>query len=183
MKLSKVDRLTLWNQYEVLKFSNPKEAKQYKRYQKILENGYEYDYEGLSIQIDEDGMGRDDSLFVIDVLAMYDALQYATKEGKFTIAKDSAHFLTFMGFDGNNEAKFLGYTRFFREDGSFSSLDVISKDLNSHMPVIGAYQRMLAEWRKRFSGDLFLDWQKLTEADVNAILAAHIHPSKRKKTP
>ena len=53
-----------------------------------------------------------------------------------------AERVTFLGFDGNNETEHMGIAMFLvRDMDRFSSFK--GRDLNSHMPLLDAYRRML----------------------------------------
>lgn len=88
--------------------------------------------------------------FVVDVLDMWSFIESAHK--KLT-AKDKARLeaeadsmgkhVKFRGFDGNNEADYLSIARFFIQDmGRFAQFK--RHELNSHMPTVAAYRRMLS---------------------------------------
>lgn len=89
---------------------------------------------------------------VMDVLEMWDSLERAheklgTKE-KERVDKEAHPFgktVRFRGFDGNNESSRLSIARFLIE-----KMDRFEKfkgrDLNSHAPSLGTYDRMLKEF-------------------------------------
>lgn len=88
--------------------------------------------------------------FVVDVLDMWSFIEEAyetlSPDEKERLAHEADPFGThvqFRGFDGNNETEQLGIARFLIED-----LDRFTRfrscDLNSHMPTVDTYRRMLA---------------------------------------
>lgn len=87
---------------------------------------------------------------VVDILDMWSFLEsgYArlTKEDKERIPKElepMGENVRFPGFDGNNEAEHLSIAGFLIEKmHRFESFK--GRDLNSHMPVLDGYRRMLA---------------------------------------
>ena len=58
--------------------------------------------------------------------------------------------VAFRGFDGNEEAGTLTYARFLIEDlGKWDDLaPAPGSNLNSHMPTLARYRRMLEVWRQ-----------------------------------
>lgn len=175
MKLSKVERLMLANQYKILELLDPGEAAYYRRMQQVFEAGYEieYDWSIQHVYDDEHVLSREECLYVIHVMSMYEALQrsynaLANKEGL------EEHSVLFPGFDGNNEGQYLGYASFAREqDGKFSYLRLSGNDLNSHFPTRDMYQRMMSRWihlGKRY---------ELTRDELKSIIDERIHPDNR----
>src|SRR3989344_5648187 len=118
MKLSKVERWMLANQYRILEALYPKEAKSLERCREILEDGYELEYSQISQHIykDEDTLSESECREVIEILAMFDELGYwyGQLKGKKGIEKSD---ILFSGFDGNDtqEVKYLSYARFLCE--------------------------------------------------------------------
>lgn len=86
---------------------------------------------------------------VLDILEMwellefsYDQLQSADKERVKAEANLFGHDLRFRGFDGNHETEHLGAARVLIDDlDRFSTFK--GRDLNSHMPSLDRYARML----------------------------------------
>lgn len=91
-----------------------------------------------------------DVRFVVDVLDMWDFIEsgYAKlpKKEKDRLEKEAEPFgkhVQFMGFDGNNEAEYRGIVLFMIEEmNRFSRFK--GRELNSHMPIIGSYRKMLS---------------------------------------
>lgn len=90
---------------------------------------------------------------VLDVLEMwellehsYNQLQAADKERVKTEAKPSGYDVRFRGFDGNHETEYMAAARVLIDDLDRFSL-FKGRDLNSHMPSIENYRRMLAVYR------------------------------------
>jgi uncharacterized protein YfbU (UPF0304 family) len=87
--------------------------------------------------------------FVVDVLDMFSFVESATKqlskrdkarvEGE---AEPMGRHVKFRGFDGNNEADLLSIAHFFiHKMNRFTEFR--EHELNSHMPTVAAYKRML----------------------------------------
>ena len=93
-----------------------------------------------------------DVSFVVNVLDMWSFIERAyeklTRKEKERVEREASPFgkdVQFPGFDGNDESSHLGITRFLIEKmNRFSQFK--GRDLNSHMPTIDTYQRMLAEF-------------------------------------
>ena len=87
---------------------------------------------------------------VVDVLDMwtfietgYTRLSQADKERVASEAYPHGDYVTFHGFDGNNESNHLAIARFIiRELERFQHFK--NRDLNSHSPSIKRYRRMVA---------------------------------------
>lgn len=84
--------------------------------------------------------------FVLDVLDLYRAIEdvkRSTKDERVTSHRNSF----FRGFDGNYETECMGFCRFLIEtQGKFQEQKpylLKNDNLNSHMPMIPTYQRML----------------------------------------
>jgi uncharacterized protein YfbU (UPF0304 family) len=144
--LTKIERLILANQCAILAILNESDAESYERYREALENGYEAGYRGLLDNM-EDGLSADQCTFVIDVLTMYDALQRSQRAlpAPSAIPPDK---VAFLGFDGNNESEYRGYTDFVvTQEQRFDYLNFGGMGFNSHMPMAGRYRSMLVKWR------------------------------------
>jgi len=178
MKLTKVERWILSNQYRILEKLYPQEAKSLQRIQEILENGYEQDYDLITRYIydGDDTMSESECNEVLEILSMFDELAYGYKhlsaKDKKKISKTE---ITFSGFDGNDstELKYLAYARFLNKgDGKSFSKD--TGLFNSHCLMLDVYRRMLADWKKSEHKN------QLKKDDIKRILAARVHPSNRK---
>lgn len=168
MKLSRVERWILSNQFAILVKLYPDEADSYDQMREIVEKGYELHYDWISEHIYEDNyiMTSEECTEVLDILDMFRALKYAYEELTDKSDVDDL-WVRFHGFDGNTETKYLGYARFLIDrEGRFTNLDR-GDNLNSHMPVLDIYRRMVQKWRKS------KDPQKLTKEDI-----ARITPSR-----
>jgi uncharacterized protein len=119
--------------------------------------------------------------FVGDVLEMWDRLEsgYAklSKKDKDRISKEATPWgdLRFRGFDGNNESALIGIAR-FRVEKMEHFPRFKGRDLNSHLPSVEAYRRMLSEYgplrRNLGSGDPGVD-------QIIVIMKAATHPEQR----
>jgi uncharacterized protein YfbU (UPF0304 family) len=159
MPLTKTERLILANQQKVLALLNPDEAPYHESVQEALLRGYVSAYEQMFDEVDDE-FTIEQCQFVGDALTVYEALQlsYDALEDKSGIEPRQ---VLFIGFDGNNESAYLGYARYVRQkEGRWDYLRVASKDLNSHMPVVPIYERMIAK-HKEFGERLDLSRDQL----------------------
>lgn len=170
MKLTTVERLLLWNQYEVRKHVDPSSAERCETVQEALQSGYQPLYELLLERMEGNEISEKQVKFVYDVLDMYDAFQrYEQASGE----KIEGSLSKFAGFDGHGDL--VGFTRFIIERlGRWNTLGI--KDFDAHMPIEGVYGRMLEVWLakplpRRFS---------LTKDEVAEIIAAAPHPDSRR---
>ncbi len=123
---------------------------------------------------------------VVDILDMwrflergFGALSETDTDRVATEAEPFGKHVVFTGFDGNGEAEYIGVARFLIEKlDRFTEFE--GRELNSHMPTLDAYRRMLSVFepiRKNLIG------RDLNAAEVIKILQAWLHPSKRKAVP
>lgn len=143
--LDKKDRIILINQYKILAALDTDERSHYKELIDILENGYSIFYNMIDQWVADD-MPSEDGRFVLDILDLYRAIEdikRSTKDTQIT----SHRYSYFLGFDGNNETEHMAFCRFLIEtQGKFQeqkSYLLKNDNLNSHMPMIPKYLRML----------------------------------------
>jgi uncharacterized protein YfbU (UPF0304 family) len=146
MKLSRIDRWMLSNQYRILEALYPNEAEEYAHIRDAIESGYELEYEQIIPYIYEEGLSEDECREVKDIMAMFSILKesYNLLEDKSGIDEWK---INFRGFSGNDETSQMAYAQYLRERGSFRHLER-GDDFNSHFPALSGYRKMLAEWRK-----------------------------------
>jgi uncharacterized protein len=147
MNLTRTERWILSNQYRILEKLYPDEAEALARNRDALEMGYELEYREACQHIydDRDTMTIDECKEVIDILAMFSEIKT-----DFTSLTDKSGIdewaTKFIGFDGNDETKQMGYVRYIVEQGNrFETLDR-GDNFNSHAPMLEPYRRMLREW-------------------------------------
>lgn len=112
MKLSLETRWILANQYRLLEQSAGDEGMRdhYRNVATILERGYELEY-GMLTERFSDPMSEEDCRELYDILTMFSDLQIAYAKVGETSGVDGAE-VSFGGFDGNNEGKWMSYTHF-----------------------------------------------------------------------
>ncbi len=146
MKLSKTDRLLLFNQYEILKALYPRQKKDYEEAQEVVMHGFEHHYDTLAEHLYDNTMSDEEGAETIDILTMFDAVQRAFDDltDKTGI---NEHRIAFHGFDGNNEGKYLAYAQFFcsQDNGRFVSLRK-PHGFGGGVHELPRYRAMLREW-------------------------------------
>lgn len=169
MKLTKVERLILWNQYEIRKRLDPKQTEHCETVQDALQSGYEAIYEHVLERMSDEEISIHDAQFVYDVFDMYDA--FNRFEGTSGVIIDN-YMAKFRGFDGHGDL--VGFARF-----NVKTLDrwkwLNIEEFDAHFPIEPTYRRMLEVWKRKPLPDRITN---LIQADVDAILAAAIHPEK-----
>lgn len=148
--LSKIQRLTLINQYKILAELDKENRKQYEEFIEILSSGYTVFYDTLTEWI-SDEMNEEEGEFVLDVLDLYCAVEvYEYRNGKLDNLKNTK----FKGFDGNHEFKQMIFTRFliFKQN-KFSELLSLAKEtdnFNSHGRMCHIYEPIINRWKENF---------------------------------
>lgn len=168
-------RLILVNQYEILKFLDPSNAKSHEEKQEILRSGYQIYYSDLDLSISEnDGLSPEACAIVLDVLSMYWVLTKYQRQHPEDKEITDHPWGKFHGFDGNDETEspLMGFAQFLIEkQGRFVDVD-LTKGLNSHMPTAGQYVKMLYVYEAKIKGHRMAGYEGLTRDDYLAILNA-----------
>ncbi|MED4135734.1 YfbU family protein [Priestia megaterium] len=162
MKLSRVERLIISNQFKILEKLYPEEREYYEVDRKAIEQGYEIHYEEIiGNVINEEELSEEASREVLDILDMYRAITFSynrlEEEDKVEIGEK--YDVKFKGFDANDpeEIKLLMYTRYFIIDKDrYQELVYNAKypDFNSHSPKLSKYRKMLALFKSYNEFDL-----------------------------
>lgn len=118
---------------------------------------------------------------VVDVMDMWTFLEEGferlSKEDQDRVAEATTlgKYVVFSGFDGNNESSHVHVAQFLVDKlGRFTRFH--GRELNSHMPTLDAYRRMLVVFspiRNTLIG------RGLTSSEIIAIMDAAVHPSQR----
>lgn len=147
MKLTRVERWMLWNQYRILEALYPADQREFEEAREALECGYEYQYDHLCRHVFQETLSKDECDEVISILEMFRALQHSYKnlEDKDGIEEWT---VTFAGFDGNHETKQMAFARYFckHDGGRFEDLEIGDR-FSSHCQLLGRYRQMLAQWQ------------------------------------
>ena len=180
MELSKGEKLILimlCEIYEHLKIKNGTDAKfvQEAIYSGNLW-GLEWKFPGIFDQIEPDPEVITEVTSILEMWSVIEASYKQLSAGdKAQIEKEAApagKFVEFPGFDGNQEPWHLNVAVCLVQDlGRFAEFK--SRDLNSHLPLLGGYKRMLVRFtpllRSMGSGFLSVD-------DLIALLKEQIAP-------
>jgi len=148
MKLSRVERWTLANQYRILAALYPQHAATYNDYVVALERGYATVIDRMAEHIPRDDTTHKESEEVDEILQMYDALQrgFRTLDDPYGL---EPYQLQFPGFDGATEGDYLGYAHFALErERRYENLET-ARNLDTGNPMLRHYRRMVDEWKKR----------------------------------
>jgi uncharacterized protein YfbU (UPF0304 family) len=156
-RLTRAQRWMISNQIKILaaleeaggdeEWVQDRDLKALERRRKAVEQGYELDYWPFGLLADDEVMTAAQCREVRDILFLFRVLKRSYEEIEDKRGIDESR-VEFMGFDGNNEAGYLAYARFFldSEDGNYEELHR-GDDVNSHHPVLPTYRRRLARWR------------------------------------
>ncbi len=149
VKLSFNERWILSNQYLILEKLDKDNANHYAQTREALDSDYEehYDWNIPYIVRDKQVMTEEESKEVMDILDMFGVLHHAYDQLSDKSGVDENR-IRFRGFDGNNETKQLGYTRYLQSIDRFSDLKSFGDGLNSHMPVFDRYKNMASRWEQ-----------------------------------
>ena len=174
MKLSRIERVMIYNQFKILEKLYPDEAESYAERAEVVENGYELHYDWIFEHIGEERVDEEMSREILDTLAMFEAIQDAMGRGDAAEFESVKHFAKFHGYDGNNENAYSAYAEFFcrSNGGRYQHLNI--KEWNAHMPTVDAYRRMVQEYKAS------ADEHRLSSEDVIRICQAAVHPENRK---
>lgn len=143
--LTWAERLTLWNQYEILKRLNPDDTKEYETNQEILSNGYEQYYSEIDPSISEKTTKPDVSREVEEILEVFRAIKFSCKRLGYT---PKSHWAEFEGFDANDGGGHYGFALFVRRTlGKWDELK--DRPDNSHSATsLDHYRQMVRVWRR-----------------------------------
>lgn len=178
LKLSRFDRYKLANQLRILEALYPDEAEDIAIQREAIEHGYEllYRWQMEHIYDGDDVMTAEECLEVWDTLDMFDVISRSMeKSGNAAHGKNFAS--KFVGYDGNNETKFMSFAAYTVERLKRFEYVRRERGWNSHMPVRDMYRRMLTVWRSFGSSGRGL----LSESQLTEVLEAAIHPENRRK--
>jgi uncharacterized protein YfbU (UPF0304 family) len=161
--LTWAERLTLWNQYEILKRLDPDNKKEYETSQEILSNGYEQYYSEINPSIYAETTPREVSREVEEILNVFRAIKFSCQKLGY---KPKSRRADFEGFDGNDDGGHYGFARFVRRTlGKWEELKDCPDNSHSSMSL-GHYRDMLKTWRRLGSK------YELTEAEIEEIAEA-----------
>ena len=119
---------------------------------------------------------------VLDILDMWSFIEYAyqkmSKEDQRKLEEDAHPFgkdPKFLGFDGNNESEHMNIASFLINDlERFQEFK--GRSINSHMPTLETYHRMLSVFSKIRKT---LISRSMSLAQLTTVLREKIHPEQR----
>ena len=148
MELTKLERLNLINQFEILKNQKESDSSMYESFIEILRNGYKKEYYRL-IEFVYDDVPDKILNQTMDILEMYYHIQCSFRNLNDNSGIDSEK-IKFRGFDGNREHEYLGYMKFLNSEGRFH-VELKGSDqnfpLNSHFPMVDTYRRQYLRFK------------------------------------
>lgn len=175
MQLSREQRWILSNQYRILELLDKENAEGYATAREAIENGYEDFYDEISQYIYEDTLSKAESDEVFQIMHMFDQIEHAYDT--MSLKPDVQEYdLRFSGFDGNTETSYMAYARFLIEKADrFQRFAGRGDNLNSHMPTLDVYRRMLRVWEKLPREHRLHP----TVEDIERLINEAVHPSNR----
>ena len=166
------------------------------RLAEILDRGYVAEYGDVFIGVERE-LSRAESAFVMDVLDMFDRLEWSYERldvrAKKALGSHASYSVHFRGFDLNDrlEGRYHSFARYLIDSGRWERLAVYFDDQhergNSHFPTLEVYSRMLEEfnplWREKVRAADYrvdADLYALTAEEVRRVTDAAIHPDNRR---
>lgn len=143
-KLTKTERLILSNQYRILEIIDSEAKAHWERSREAVERGYEFEYDRYC-EI-SDPLPESECRMVVEILDMCWLLQRRLVELDDLPEMTNLYWIQNVGFDGNNETRYVGYARFLVDSlGLFKG--IVSDDhFNSHTPTLRIYEGLLAKY-------------------------------------
>lgn len=176
LEISDAERLILANQYEILarldRLQSGHEHDSYSLLASQLRDGYEWLYQ-QSLSYMADVLDERVVNHVLETLELFSTLK-ASYDRLADKSGIDEHHVTFLGFDGNNEAEMLGFAHALGQADRYNSVLDEGNCPNSHMPTYELYGRMIEQW-KALGSPRF----PLTKDHIQQIAAARIHPENR----
>ena len=145
MKLTPLERWMVSNQLRILEALYPEEAEDHAVQREAIERGYEFAY---NIYLDYDVMTEAEGQEVWDTLDMFRAIDYSITH--LNTDEFETHLRRkFIGYDGNNESKFMAFASYTVERLKRWTDLPLEKyyNFNSHCPMRCTYKKMLIEWK------------------------------------
>lgn len=172
MELTHKDRVMLSLLLQVLEKVEPDGAAHLEKYRTAIECGYELHYDDFE-HIYEDTLSGDKCKEVQSILLMFRVLKVSYE----ALAPDEQSTIelrriSFFGFDGNCETKQFAYADYVINTlGQYE--EQADTDLNSHMPSLDIYRRMLVEYEQATKK------YELSAEEIRRVADAKTHPEHR----
>lgn len=150
MELTKAERWILINQCEMLRLikSDRWDKEDWDRCIVALKNGYQEMYDEFIPWL-SDPLPHEVSALVYDILDIYGAIETYKRDHPEDTEVAEHLGASFSGFDGNNEAEYMGFTLFLIDTmGRYKEIaDADHSDhYNSHVPLVPKYRNMASIW-------------------------------------
>ena len=140
VKLTKVERALLLNQYRILEIIHPQEANHYIKCQEILEYGYQLFYDQV---VDVwDGLSSEDILYIFDVLDVFRLVKLSF-EGLPDKSGIDVEALKFKRFDKYNEAQLGVFLHYLTKIGRYPEQ---ANYINSDRPMEDRHRLMVKDF-------------------------------------
>lgn len=164
--LSLKERLLLANQYRILELLEPEQAAKHAGSREILAGAVETHYVTL-LEDFSNAINLDVSCEVMDVLEMFTRLRLSYEHLGTRNTVDERE-IEFGGFHPKLEHEMLSYTQFYMKKlGRHRWLgDTLGEGLESGVPMLDVYRRMMAVWRIVGASKV------LDDNEINQIVAA-----------
>lgn len=144
MDMTPAQRLILSNQYQIMAMLDAENAAHYQRCQTIIKRGYGLQMRELDSELSQ--LPEAECRTLLAMMEMHHALHISWSNLKDAQDIDPRR-LQFLGFDGNTEGRYLGYTRFMvKREGRYTHFPAGSHRFDAQVPMWEKYQRMLAVW-------------------------------------
>lgn len=169
MQLTKLERLILINQYEILKLLDKKHADYYQNKIEILLMGYLILY-GDILSIMQEDEPIENGQFVFDILSVYrliEGYKFHHPEDREVAGHEWGRF---KGFDATDDCAYYSFTKFLIErydrfEEQKKHLEAAEKEFKPIFGYKGKYARMIRMWKE-------LDYDLSTRERVMAVLEA-----------
>lgn len=139
--ISAIEKLLLYNQYELLKKLYPEEKDYYEDEQKTIEYGSDSDIEEMASGFR--GTSEEVAEEVYKILHMFRDLSFSFS--KYNPGEELPHSIRFLGFDGNEETEHYWYCNYLI-NYAHRYEEYLDVELNSHSNTLNRYRRMLQKY-------------------------------------
>ncbi len=182
--MSKPTRLQLSMLHRIIELvaDDDDEAEYHGGMVEVLREGFTGEYETGFLSI-SDELPDSDCRLVWDILDMFRMTKASIEQGgaevRDRLDSSTLRDLTFAGFDFNDrrESRMASYAQFLTANDRWEELaghfDADHESGNSHLPMLGAYERMLEQYRPLLRG---MRGRLFTAEELRQIAGARSHP-------
>lgn len=164
--IKKLEKLVLFNQYEIMKAIFPDDADIYEQCQKTVEYGSNSDIEAMASMLE--GTSESVKEEVYEILSMYRDLENSYRANNNS--DDIPYKVKFRGFDRNEEIEHYFYCEYLiKYAGKYD--EYCNCNLNSHFPTLQRYRKMLNNYKKIISNRTCLICDNLlSNEEIDAVV-------------